>query len=294
MIVLLWLLIPIGLVLATGLTASFILTSRRTRSADHNPGEYGLVFEDVTFKATDGLQLKGCWVPADDTAISGQGHPPGRAVIILHGHGGSLDWDVHRVPSLHAAGFNVFLFDFRAHGRSRGDLATFGYLERYDVLGAVEFLKNRGARSIGLLGFSYGAIASMLTAPICPDVHAVISDGGPARLQTALTARGIEMHLPHWMAGALAWLTVVITSARLGVNLFHYEAVRWVGKIAPRPIFFIHGEMDQYLPDFDELYASASEPKDAWRLPGVGHTKVSEIYPEEFRSRVIDFFDLNL
>ncbi len=267
---------------------------RRPRTAFHSPAEYNLEFEEVTFKAADGLQLQGCWIPVRGFAISGQSNDLGRAVIILHGHGGSLDWDIHRAPSLHAAGFNVFLMDFRAHGRSQGQLATFGYLERYDVLGAVEFLKNRGVRSIGLLGFSYGALASMLTAPICPDVHAVVSDGGPARLRTALAARAVEMHLPLWLAGPLGWLTVAITSARLGANLFHLEPLRCVGKIAPRPIFFVHGELDQYVPDFDDLYSAANDPKEAWRLPGVGHTKASEAYPEEFRRRVVNFFDRNL
>jgi dipeptidyl aminopeptidase/acylaminoacyl peptidase len=277
-----WLLLLAGLVLAVGLVASFYVTSRKPRTAFHNPAEYGLEFEEVTFKAVDGLQLQGCWIPVPDSE---------RAVIILHGHGGSLDWDIHRAPALNTAGFNVFLFDFRAHGRSQGRLATFGYLERQDVLGAVEFLQQRSVKRIGLLGFSYGGMASMLAAPICPDVHAVVTDGGPARLRTALAARAVELYLPRWLAGPLAWLIVAITSVRLGVNLFHYEPVRWVGKIAPRPILFIHGELDQYCPDFDDLYAAAGEPKEVWRLAGVNHTKASETNPEEFHRRVIEFFD---
>jgi len=285
MTALLWLLLPVGLVLAVGLAASFYVTSRQPRTAFHSPAEYGLEFDEATFKAADGLQLQGCWIPATGSE---------RAVILLHGHGGSLDWDIHRAPALHAAGFNVFLFDFRAHGRSQGRLATFGYLERQDVLGAVEFLQRQGVKRIGLLGFSYGGMTSMLAAPICPDIHAVVTDGGPARLRTALAARAVEMHLPRWFAVPLAWLTVAITSLRLGANLFHYEAVRWVDRIAPRPIFFIQGELDQYCPDFNDLYAAAGEPKEVWRLARVGHTKASETYPEEFRRRVIEFFDRNL
>ncbi len=294
MIALLWLLLPVGLVLAVGLAASFYVTRRQPRSAFHTPAEYGLEFEDVIFEAADGLQLQGCWIPARGSAESDRSNNPERAVIILHGHGGSLDWDIHRAPALHAAGFNVFLFDFRAHGRSQGRLATFGYLERQDVLGAVEFLLRRGLQRIGLLGFSYGGMASMLAASICPDIHAVITDGGPARLRTVLATRLVELHLPRWFARPLAWLTVAIISLRLGANLFRYEPVRWVGKIAPRPVFFIHGELDQYIPDFDDLVAAAGEPKEVWRLPGVAHTKASETYPEEFRRRVIEFFDRNL
>ncbi|MGB9777757.1 MAG: alpha/beta hydrolase, partial [Anaerolineae bacterium] len=141
----------------------------------------------------------------------------------------------------------MLLLDFRAHGRSPGRRATFGYLERWDVQAAVEFLQGRGMRRIGLLGFSYGGIASMLAAPICPDVGAVVTDGGPARLRSAIIGRGAELGLPKWLVAFLAWLTVAVTSACLGVNLSRYEPVRWVGKIAPRPILFIHGDLDPYL-----------------------------------------------
>jgi pimeloyl-ACP methyl ester carboxylesterase len=285
MIFALWLLVPVGLVLVVGLGLSFYMTRCQSLTEIHTPAEYGLAFEEVDFKASDGLSLCGWWVPAPGSE---------RAVVILHGHGGSMDWDIHRAPALHAAGFNVFLFDFRAHGRSDGRLATFGYLERLDVQGAVEFMKRRGMRRIGLLGFSYGGMASVLATPICPEVDAVITDGGPARMKTAIIGRCVEANLPRGLAAFLAWLVIVVTSLRLGVNLSRYEAVRWVGQIAPRPIFFVHGELDQYCPDFDELYAAAKQPKEVWRLPGVGHTKASETYPEEFRRRVIGFFDENL
>jgi uncharacterized protein len=277
-----WLLLPFGLLLILGFSLSFYLTRRYPLGEVHSPGEFGLAFEEITFPAADGLMLSGVWIPADDSD---------RAVVILHGHGNSMDLDIQRAPYFHQAGFNVLLFDFRAHGRSAGNLATFGYLERRDVLGAVEFLKKRGIGHIGLLGFSYGGMASMLSAPLSPEINAVISDGGPARLRSALVGRIVEMGLSRMVGCFLAWLAVFTTSLRIGVNLFQFEPIRWVGKISPRPIFFIHGEMDKYLFDFDELFQAANEPKQAWRVPGVDHTKVSEAFPQEFYRRVISFFD---
>lgn len=282
---LLWLLLPFGLLLALGFGLSFYMTHRFRLGETHSPAEYGLESKEVAFQASDGVSLRGVWIPATGSQ---------RAVVILHGHGCSMDWDVQRAPFFHKAGFNVLLFDFRAHGRSDGKLATFGYLERQDVLGAVEFLKSRGMQRIGLLGFSYGGMASMLAAPLSPDIHAVISDGGPARLRSAISGRAVELGLPRWLGPFLGWLTVVMTSMRLGVNLFRYEPIRWVGKLAPRPILFIHGELDQYLTDFDDLYDAAGERKEAWRLPGVQHTKAGEVYPEEFYRRVLEFFQKNL
>src|SRR4030042_621505 len=121
-------------------------------------------------------------------------------------------------------------------------------------------------------------------------VEAIISDGGPARMRTAIAARGVEMGLPLWLTKPIAWMIISMTSMRLGANLFQYEPMRWVGKISPRPILFIHGDHDQYLPDFDDLYGAAKQPKELWRLPDAGHTTASQLYPEEHTRRGIDFF----
>ena len=283
MIIALWLLlIVLLLILTTGLVLSIYFTHRGQLAEVHSPDEYGLKYEAIEFKTTDKLTLRGVWIPASASD---------KAVIILHGHGGSYDFDLYRSPTLHEAGFNVLLFDFRAHGRSEGKHMTFGYEERRDVLGAIEFLHNRGVQHIGLLGFSYGGIVSMLVTPDCPDVEAIITDGGPARMGTAIASRGVELGVPLWLTKPIAWLIISITSLRLWINLFLYEPIRWVGKITPRPILFIHGDLDQYLPDFDELYAAAKMPKQLWRLPDAGHTTASQLYPEEHSRRVVEFFN---
>jgi fermentation-respiration switch protein FrsA (DUF1100 family) len=275
----------IGLLLAVGVWLSLTLTHRAVLTEIQTPADFGLAFEEVPFLAADGLRLQGWWIPAPGSD---------RAVIILHGHGGSMDMDVHRAPALHVAGFNVLLFDFRAHGRSEGRQITFGYLERRDVQGAVAFLRSRGMRRIGLLGFSLGGIVAVLSAPLCPEVAAVVTDGGPIRMRTAAAVRGIEWGFPAWVSRPLAWLAIAVTCVRLRANLFRYEAVHWVGKIAPRPILFIHGDRDQYCPDFDDLYAAAGSPKELWRVPEAGHTTLSSTVPEEHRRRVIAFFQQHL
>ena len=146
MIIALWLLLIILLLILTiGLVLSIYFTHRGQLGEVHSPDEYGLEYETIKFKTTDKLTLRGVWIPASASD---------KAVIILHGHGGSYDFDLYRSPALHEAGFNVLLFDFRAHGRSEGKHMTFGYEERRDVLGAIEFLHNRGMQHIGLLGFS--------------------------------------------------------------------------------------------------------------------------------------------
>ena len=280
--ILLWLaIIIIILILTVGLILSYHFTRRGQLSEVHTPDEYGLEYEPVEFRAKDGITLRGVWIPAAGSD---------KAVLFLHGHNSSYDFDVYRAPDLHEAGFNVMFFDFRAHGRSDGKMMTFGYKERWDVLAAIEFLHTRGMQHIGLYGTSYGGLTAMLTAPISPEVEAVISDGGPTRLMTGAGAWAVERGLPLWLGRTMAWLFFSMTSLRLGVNIFKYEPIRWVGKISPRPIFFIHGDLDLLCADFDDLFAAAKEPKELWRLPEAGHTTASALYPEEHTRRVIEFF----
>jgi pimeloyl-ACP methyl ester carboxylesterase len=267
------------------MVVSFALTRRYHLVETRSPAEVGLAFENVVFQASDGLTLRGWWIPASDSE---------RAIIQLHGHGGSMDPDVQYLPAWHAAGFNVLMFDFRGHGRSQGRLVTFGYLERRDVQGAIRFLQQeKSIWRIALVGFSYGAMTSILSAPVCPEVGAVVADGGPVRIRSSLEVWGLEHGLPAWFTPFLAWSAVFGASLRLRANLFRYEPVRWVGRIAPTPLLLIHGDLDQYCPDFNELLAAAPGAE-LWRLPDVGHVQASQVYPQEYRERVLDFLSRSL
>jgi len=104
----------------------------------------------------------------------------------------------------------------------------------------------------------------------------------------------MEWGFPAWISRPMAWLAIAMASIRLRANLFRYEAVPWVGKIAPRPILFIHGDRDQYCREFDELYAAARSPKELWRVPEAGHVTLSSTVPDEHRRRVIAFFQAHL
>ena len=275
----LWLALLILLLFAVGMAFSFYLTKRAYLKEVCSPAEYGLAFENISFQTADNLTLRGWLVPGSD---------PERVVVILHGHGGSIDYDVKYVPYLHAAGYNVLQFDFRGHGRSQGNAITFGYLERLDVQGAVKFLLGRGLSRIALHGFSLGGMVALTSAPICPEVALVVDDGAPIRLSSAVRGWCKERHVPDAVVPSLTWLLMAATSLRFGVNIYRYEPVRWASKIAPRPWMVIHGDQDQYVTDFADLL-QAAQPTEVWRLPAEGHVTASINLGEKYWERVISF-----
>jgi dienelactone hydrolase len=135
------------------------------------PADYGLDYEDVEFKSTDGLRLKGWFIPAEPTSERD------RVVILTHPfpfnrHGflvknqGPLplfkpDVDLLQIaPALHREGYSVLMFDFRNHGESEGGMTGVGLTEYQDVLGAISYVKQRPSLhspQIGFVSFCMGA-----------------------------------------------------------------------------------------------------------------------------------------
>lgn len=97
-------------------------------------------------------------------------HPetgPKASVILIHGYAQHADWLLPVADMLLEAGFRVFSFDMRGHGRSeglRGDLVRFKDLGR-DIATFVEYVRERShERKVFLLAHSLGASASVFYA----------------------------------------------------------------------------------------------------------------------------------
>jgi alpha-beta hydrolase superfamily lysophospholipase len=116
--------------------------------------------ETVTFAADDGGQ-----VCAD---LYGQG---GNAVVLAHGGRFNKESWRDQAVLLASAGFRVLAIDFRGFGCSKGpgqqdfDSAPF----EKDVLAAVRYLRAQGAKTVSVVGGSFGGAAagdaSIISAP---------------------------------------------------------------------------------------------------------------------------------
>ena len=262
-----------------------------------SPSAHGLPFTEVLFRSRDGLTLHGWFIPAqgsssfslrdDDWATGSRG-----TVVFGHGRFGSKDPDLKYAPFLREAGYNSFLFDFRAHGRSEGDYTSFGLHERKDLLGAIDFLRSKGISAVGVLGFSLGGAVGISAAATCEEIVAVIADGAFVQLRSTLARGAAERGLPQWLIRLLGPFVLWLAGRRVGGDLEESDPLRWVDKIAPRALFIIHGGQDRYVStdDVRRLYDKAGEPKDLWIVPEAEHRQVDELHPEEYQKRVLAFF----
>ncbi len=261
------------------------LTRRRPPDPAATPADFGLPFEDIRLAARDGVALGGVWIPPPDGA-AGQ-----TAVVICPGYNGSLDADIPYAAPLRAAGYGALLIDFRAHGRSGGDWVTLGDLERFDVLGAVDWLMARGVQRVALLGFSMGAGAAINAAPDHPAIVAIVADGAFAR-PLSIVAGGLRERLRLGMLTTpLAWGMLRMAAWRIGIDLRGAAPLTHAPRVTPRALFLIHGGRDAYvsMAEIRALYQAAGPPKSLWVLPEAGHRETDARRPEEWWQRVLSF-----
>ncbi len=136
-------------------------------NAGLTPRIFQLPSEDVSFKAPDGTELRGWWVPAADAKGS---------VVLAHGLNRSRIEMVKKVPFLHGLGWNALLFDMRHHGESGGAATTFGDREKDDVRAATALARARASGPVVLWGVSLGAASVILAAAEDPTVAGVVGD----------------------------------------------------------------------------------------------------------------------
>ena len=265
--------------------------------------------ETVTFPAYDGLPLQGM-------LIRSSGAVPRRGMILFaHEYCSDMHSCARYCRPLNEIGYDVFTFDFRAHGQSESppDYTPRQWVsnrELDDMRGAVAYvhtwLEERGLdRRIGVVGVSRGACAALIVAGEIPDLAVIWADGAFS------TDTTIEYFMKRW-AYIFARVRIVYENhppvfwrfLRWSMMLLarrefkcRFPSVRKaIKRMTPRPIFFIHGEKDSYLPveQSRQLHALAGQPKHLWIAPDARHNQAATLHPERYAALSIGFFDRHL
>ena len=283
-------LIPLILLIGTG-----IIVGYQIRSVTHpprvveqlHPKDFLMRADDINFQSTDGVPLTG-WL------IHGDREAP--AIILCHDLGESKSVFLDSVVPLQRAGYNLFLFDFRGHGGSGGKGSTLGSAERYDVQGAVDFLRTRRDLSsdrIGVWGVGMGAYAAALAAlerkeltalaldSIYPDVRAyldqVLFRGVPA------SASKVTGYASFYYGPYFQW------------KITRGEVAQAIPRLSDRNILFVAGDSRPLSVEISkELYASVPEGGGSDKnLLILGSSGVSNLYAEDrrkYEAAVTGFF----
>ena len=270
-------------------SVSYVVADRLTHAERHPIGRGPQVatccYEDVSLRTSDGLTLKGWFFP-----VRGD-----RAAILIHGrHANRAEYQgrlEHIADFLIAQGFSVLLFDLRGHGDSDGDRFSLGQYERFDVASAIDFVTSRGFAEgrIALLGISLGAGTAIQELLLHPKIGALVSDSS---YEDAFTE--VQEVLPK-EGGVPSWFTpgvFVMTRIAFGLDGDQVRPIEVVRAHPERAILFIHCDTDGLIQVHhaqDLRAASANAASALWIAHGCDHAAAMDMYPDEYRTRVIAF-----
>jgi pimeloyl-ACP methyl ester carboxylesterase len=287
----LWVLLVVIYGLISFLIAQGVTKADRDPQEEH-PSDYNLVFEDVEFASRRGdIALSGWYLPGEDSSPH---------LIFVHGIGSVRSGDnaVELATRMIDLGYNVLLFDLRGHGSSEGDKVSGGFFERWDVLGALDYLVERGVdpSRMGLMGFSMGAATLIMAAAEEPRITAVVADS-PFADASDLIAResARKTPFPEWMMPIFIPTTKLMARTIYGINIGSLVPEKSVAELG-YPIFVIHGLADDRIPweHGQRVAAAAEEGSSLWLLPGVDHVDAFLTHPDEYVERVNDYFESRL
>ncbi len=274
-----------GIVGVSTLTAFRLARPNRLLDGDTPPEGS---FEGVSFPSTDGLQLSGWFLPAQEA---------GDAIILCHGFQTDRREMLPLALALRERRHHVLLFDFRGHGESGGRWSSCGGLETRDLEGAVRYLRTRqecDGKRFGVLGFSMGAAVAILTAARLPEIDAVVADSSFATLREAISATLCDLyHLPRYPVVSLAlWLGERL----VGTQVEQVRPLDVIPDLSPRPILIIHGTGDRMVPLSEAylLYEAAGEPRELWTVAGADHVAARLLDFPTYLDRVDGFFKKQL
>ena len=248
----------------------------------------GVTPEKVEFEGRDGKMLSGWFVPAPEGTSR-----PGPCVVLVQGYGGYKEQMAGYARTVRDGGFSSLLFDTCGSGLRRGEPVTLGYKERWQLMDAVHYVRNRSdvdSERVGVLGVSMGAASALLAAAEDPSIKAIVSDSAYADLSEMIKP-GLRAFVgsPSLL---FAPLIVFYAETMLGLKSREIRPDLAAAHLGDRPVLVIHGA-DDGLTDpkaADAIYEAASGPKELWVVPECQHGCAPLVAPEEYKRRVNSFF----
>ena len=225
--------------------------------------ELGRPFEDVRFKASDGIDLHGWFFPCHSD--SPRKH---LAVLVCHGNAGNISHRLFLTRALLESGLNVFLFDYRGFGQSHGQPDESGTY--FDAQAAYAWLRQKGFAGQNIIAFGE-------------------SLGGGVASELAMRET----------IGGLVLQSTFSCIPDIGAELFPWLPVRWMATIKydtcaklPNikvPVMIMHSRDDELIRfhHAEKNFARANEPKLLFELKGEHNESVTE--PERFIAGMENF-----
>ena len=105
-------------------------------------------------------------------------------MLLFHGVGDNRSGNLGYAEFLLRHDYSVVMMDSRAQGESGGDMATYGYKERYDTVAITDKLySTEKVHQLYALGVSMGGAIALQSAAVEPRIRGVVAEDPFANLR---------------------------------------------------------------------------------------------------------------
>lgn len=200
-------------------------------------------------------------------------------VILIHGYMGNAYEMSGFAQKYISMGYNVFLIDLRAHGKSEGKYIGMGWKDRLDLKEWInKICIDEPECKIVLYGVSMGAATVMMTTgeKLPQNVKVCIEDCGYSSVYDQF--KMMLESIPKFFANLILISSGYVSKLRIGFNYNEASSVKQIKK-ANIPILFIHGDKDKFVPYImlSKLYKEANYPKQRLIVKNAGHVESAKI-----------------
>ncbi len=225
------------------------------------------------------------------------------ALISVHGYRNTRhsEYQLNRAADLRTLGYNILSIDLSDNGGDTigNNRISMGYSERWDVLGAYDYLIMKGFSPdrIGLVGESMGASTILLAAALEPHIRAIWADSGYTRAGIILGEQAQKNRVPAMIVpGALLWGVVLS-----GDRIWEAAPIDAASTLAAhkQAVYLIHDEKDKTVPfhhgvEMNAAFKAAGVNVTFWEVPDLDHAEAILYRHEEYLQRLDTFFKANL
>ena len=241
--------------------------------------------EKVEITANDGITLKGTEYIKDEQINDW--------VIVLHGYRSNPESVISIGRHFSEKGYNVLIPYMRATGESEGEYIGMGWLDKDDLKCWIDLIiKQNNNSNIILHGSSMGAATVLMASgdELPSNVKAIIEDSGYTSVWDIFASEAkARFNLP---AFPVLNMFEIVANFRAKYDIKEASALEQVKK-ATVPILFIHGDNDDFVPEYmcEKLYEAANCKKDKLIIHSAGHTESRYKEPETYYNKIFDFLD---
>jgi uncharacterized protein len=249
------------------------------------PSDFGLRFKPLLVRGARAVILRGYFIHALTVKARA-------TIIILHGIGSAKEVYFDFARWLAEQGFNVVVYDQRAHGRSGGKYCTFGFYEKRDVSRVItKVLKKHSKLPIGIHGTSMGGAVALQTLAIEKRLSFGIIESTFNTLENVIEEYSVDMlkFRSRWLVRRILSRSAKIAQFR-PFDIQPVESCRHI----EQPILLIHGDADEKIPitfNLDNFNALKTTDKEFYIVKGARHEDVREVGGAAYEQKMLEFLN---